>query len=93
MNLDGDSTMKKSKISAKLIFEFSTAQEAKLVSESLAPDNKPLPKSLSLETTINDNQYEINIKVDGVIETLVNTIDDFLQHVNLFMNMKEITKK
>ena len=85
--------MKKSSIAAKLVFSFSTPDEATLVSKSLTPDNKPLPKSLTIETRINKNHYEIDIKVDGVIETLVNTIDDFLQHINLLMNINEIAEE
>ncbi|MHA2407186.1 MAG: KEOPS complex subunit Pcc1 [Candidatus Ranarchaeia archaeon] len=80
-------------ITAKLVFSFSTPEEALMVSKSLEPDNKPLPKSLSLETKLVDNQFEISIKVEGVIETLVNTIDDFLQHINLFLDMQRIVEK
>ena len=85
--------MKQTELTAKLVFSFSTPKEAVMVSQSLEPDNKPLPKSLSLDTKVKKNKFEVNMKVTGVVETLLNTIDDFLQHVNLFMDVQRITEK
>ncbi|MHA2060439.1 MAG: KEOPS complex subunit Pcc1 [Candidatus Ranarchaeia archaeon] len=85
--------MNQGKLVANIVVSFSTPEEAMKVSQSLEPDNKPLPKSLSLDTTLRENQFEIHITVDGVIETLLNTIDDFLQHINLSMDMQKITKE
>jgi len=76
-----------------LTFTFSTADEANRALTCLEPDNKPLPDHIRIRTRLKKNAFIIHIEVDGAIETLLNTIDEFLTHINLINDISVVANR
>ena len=75
--------MSKVQCSANLTIKYDTKEEAENALKALEPDNKPLPESIEIETSVEESKYVIKIKINGVIPTLINTLDEFLTHIDL----------
>ncbi|MHA1917186.1 MAG: KEOPS complex subunit Pcc1 [Candidatus Ranarchaeia archaeon] len=81
--------MSKIECSANLTIQFDSKEEAENALKALEPDNKPLPDSIQIETKVEKSKYIIKIKIDGVIPTLINTLDEFLTHIDLIEKLNK----
>jgi len=78
----------KAKISVKL-----THSLAKTICNALKPDNKPLPKDLSLNITSKNKKLDINIEYNGNNPLrLFSTIDEILEATSLVLKTIDIIK-
>ena len=66
----------------KLELQFSSDIEKKTIMKALQPDNINFPHGLILEMHDNNDSMVIEI-VSSRIETVINTIDEILQHISI----------
>jgi hypothetical protein len=71
------------KIKASIELKFEQSQRIKPIVDALGPDNINFPEGLSLDMKGLDNVLYIEVSSDGKIETLLNTIDEVLEHISL----------
>jgi hypothetical protein len=62
---------------------FSRKSEMKAIMKALIPDNVNFPKGLSMDMSSIENTLLIEFSCTTGLETLVNTIDEVLDHVLL----------
>jgi len=62
---------------------FSRKPEMKAIMKALIPDNVNFPKGLSMDMSSKKNTLLIEFSCTTGLETLVNTIDEVLDHVLL----------
>ncbi|HEY6667646.1 MAG TPA: KEOPS complex subunit Pcc1 [Candidatus Nitrosopolaris sp.] len=62
---------------------FSRKSEMKAIMKALIPDNVNFPKGLSMDMSSKKNTLLIEFSCTTGLETLVNTIDEVLDHVLL----------
>ena len=62
---------------------FSRESEMKAIMKALIPDNVNFPKGLSMDMSSKKNTLLIEFSCTTGLETLVNTIDEVLDHVML----------
>lgn len=78
----------KAKISVKLNHSL-----AKTIHNALKPDNKPLPRDLSLNITSRNKKININIEYNGNNPLrLFSTIDEILESTSLVLKTVNIVK-
>lgn len=78
----------KAKISVKL-----NHSSAKIIHNALKPDNKPLPRDLSLNITSKNKKLDISIEYNGNNPLrLFSTIDEILEATSLVLKTVNIVK-
>jgi tRNA threonylcarbamoyladenosine modification (KEOPS) complex Pcc1 subunit len=70
------------KISVNIEVKFSTNKERDVIMKTLLPDNIHFPNELYLEMSSNKKSLIIDISSTN-ISTLINTIDELLQHIKI----------
>lgn len=68
---------------AKIKIEYQNQKQAEVVTKSLIPDNKPLPKNLSIDMSTEGREASIDVKCVCRVETFLSTIDDILACLSL----------
>lgn len=63
---------------AKINIEYKNQKQAEIVTKVLMPDNKPLPKNMSIDMSTEGREAKIDVKCVCRIETFLSTIDDIL---------------
>ena len=63
---------------------------AKVVYSSLLPDNKPLPKGLTINTTLKKCEIIFEIRCKRPLMSLLATIDDILKMAALAEELSEL---
>ncbi len=67
----------------KISIEYPNQKQAEIVTKSLIPDNKPLPKGISIDMSANGREANIIVECICKAETLLSTIDDILESLCL----------
>ncbi|MGQ9468528.1 MAG: KEOPS complex subunit Pcc1 [Nitrososphaerales archaeon] len=79
------------KVKVKILINFRSDAEARIIYSSLKPDNIGLPQGLDMEMSIDKKLLIVNFSSTGNLETLISTIDDLLACSQASMNtIKEI---
>jgi hypothetical protein len=78
-------TLAQPELSVLIQIRFSEENEMYAVLRSLIPDNINFPKGLSLEISpgVNENDLLLRIQCNIGFETLLNTLDELLEHVSI----------
>ncbi len=64
-------------------------KKADTIRKALEPDNVDFPKNLTLEIENFDNKLVFNFQGQDNMKTLIATIDEVLEHVQLSLNVIE----
>lgn len=64
-------------------------KKADTIRKALEPDNVNFPKNLTLEIENFDNKLVFNFQGQDNMKTLIATIDEVLEHVQLSLNVIE----
>nr|MDO8078067.1 KEOPS complex subunit Pcc1 [Candidatus Freyarchaeota archaeon] len=67
----------------KINIEYGNQEHAETLTKSLIPDNKPLPRNMSIDMTARGGEAKIIVDCDCRVETLLSTIDDILASLYL----------
>jgi tRNA threonylcarbamoyladenosine modification (KEOPS) complex Pcc1 subunit len=70
------------RILVNIEIEFAKVKERDAILDTLLPDNINFPNELSMEMSVNDKSLMINTS-STKIDTMINTIDEILQHISL----------
>jgi hypothetical protein len=78
-------TLAQPELSVLIQIRFSDQNELYAVMRSLIPDNINFPKGLSIEISPSVNEMDLLLRIHCNIgfETLLNTLDELLQHVSI----------
>lgn len=78
-------TLAQPELSVLIQIRFSEENEMYAVSRSLIPDNINFPKGLSIEILprANENELLLRIRCNIGFETLLNTLDELLEHISI----------
>lgn len=68
---------------AKISIEYQNQKQAEIVTKSLIPDNKPLPKGISIDMSAKGRKANIIVECICKPETLISTVDDILESLCL----------
>ncbi|MGQ9720850.1 MAG: KEOPS complex subunit Pcc1 [Candidatus Jordarchaeum sp.] len=63
---------------ANIKIEYQNQRQAEVATKSLIPDNKPLPRNISIEMGTMGKKAVIDVRCVCRIETLLSTIEDIL---------------
>jgi hypothetical protein len=63
---------------AKINIEYQNQKQAEVATKSLIPDNKPLPRNLSIDMFTTGSEANIDVECFCRVETFLSTIDDIL---------------
>jgi len=66
-----------------------TKKKAEAIQKSLEPDNINFPENLTLEIENIDNKLVFNFHGQDNMKTLISTIDEVLEHVQVALNVIE----
>jgi hypothetical protein len=78
---------------AKISIEYRNQKQAEIVTKSLIPDNKPLPKGISIDMSANGREANIIVECVCKPETLLSTIDDILESLCLTETLIPLNEK
>jgi uncharacterized membrane protein len=78
-------TLAQPELSVLIQIRFSKENEMYAVLRSLIPDNINFPKGLSVEISsrVNENDLLLRIQCNIGFETLLNTLDELLEHISI----------
>jgi hypothetical protein len=78
-------TLAQPELSVLIQIGFSDQNEMYAILRSLIPDNINFPKGLSIEITpkVNDKDLLLRIHCNIGFETLLNTLDEILEHISI----------
>jgi hypothetical protein len=78
-------TLAQPELSVLIQIRFSEKNEMYAVLRSLIPDNINFPKGLSIEISPRENEKDLLLRIHCNIgfETLLNTLDELLEHVSI----------
>lgn len=78
-------TLAQPELSVLIQIRFSEKNEMYAVLRSLIPDNINFPKGLSIEISPRENEKDLLLRIHCSIgfETLLNTLDELLEHVSI----------
>jgi len=78
-------TLAQPELSVLIQIGFSDQNEMYAILRSLIPDNINFPKGLSIEITpmVNDKDLLLRIHCNIGFETLLNTMDEILEHISI----------
>ena len=77
------------KCQVQVILNNISKEKANTIRKALEPDNVNFPKNLTLEIENIDNKLVFNFQGLDNMKTLVATIDEVLEHVQLSLNVIE----
>ena len=75
------------KCQIEIVINDISKDNAKVIEKALEPDNVNFPKGLSLEIKEKENQLVFYFSNEGDMRTLISTVDEVLEHVNLSMEV------
>lgn len=75
---------------AVLELVFSSSEEARLIAESIIPDNSPLPQGLSISLRVEDNVIKILVESRRTLLSLLYTLDDTISMMILSLKTFKI---
>lgn len=83
---------------AYIQIDYPSIQLASLIAGSIAPDNKPLPKGVTVSSRAEENSLRVFVSSTRPLLSLLTTVDDFLSMITLAEKTikesnKAITKK
>lgn len=78
-------TLAQPELSVLIQIRFSEKNEMYAVLRSLIPDNINFPKGLSIEMSPRENEKDLLLRIHCNVgfETLLNTLDELLEHVSI----------
>ena len=68
---------------SRIELKFDSEKDARTVSQSVTPDNFPLPNGLEIKSSIIKNTIVFEIKCNRGLESLAATIEDLLGSIDL----------
>jgi tRNA threonylcarbamoyladenosine modification (KEOPS) complex Pcc1 subunit len=77
------------KCQVQVILNNISKEKADTIRNALEPDNVNFPKNLTLEIENIDNKLVFNFQGRDNMKTLIATIDEVLEHVQLSLNVIE----
>ena len=83
-------------LQTEIVIRCSNENEALSIHKSLISDNVSIPAFLELEMRIDQNNFSLLIKFakgenrENNINTLINTIDEIMEHISLIRNVISI---
>ncbi|MEM3587189.1 MAG: KEOPS complex subunit Pcc1 [Candidatus Jordarchaeaceae archaeon] len=85
------------RVKTEISIEYQNQKQAEIIIRSLMPDNKPLPKGISINMTAEGRKANIVVECVCRPETLISTVDDILEGVclaeGIIFNNKEEEKE
>ena len=73
----------------RIELKFDSEKDARTVSQSVTPDNFPLPNGLEIKSSIIQNTIVFEIKCNRGLESLAATIEDLLGSIDLSIRTAE----
>jgi len=77
---------------AKISIEYQNKKQAEIMTKSLIPDNKPLPKGISISMSAEGRKTNIIVECACKPEMLLSTINDILESLCLAESLIPLDK-
>lgn len=75
------------KAKVEMVYEAKTEEHARAIAGAIKPENEATPPNMKITTSVERTDIVITLKFNGKMESLIYTLDDLLEHMEMAENV------
>jgi len=75
------------KAKVEMVYEAKTEEHARAIAGAIKPENEVAPSNMKITTSVERTDIVITLKFNGKMESLIYTLDDLLEHMEMAENV------